>query len=69
MHFTLSNNAFPIVRESIVPLTSGRSLDVVASNNLNADATFSQLQISGCWPLDNAPPPGMGAASKNDFSR
>lgn len=47
MHFTFSNKDFPIARESIVPFISGRSLDVVASNNLNADATFSQLQISG----------------------
>jgi hypothetical protein len=68
IHFTLSSNAFPTVRESIVPLVSGRSLDVVASNNLNADATFSQLQISGYWPFDKDPP-GTGAASKNDLSR
>jgi hypothetical protein len=68
MHFTFSNNDLPIARKSMVPFISGRSLDVVASNNLNAEATFSQLQISGCCPLGKDPP-GTGAASKNDFSR
>ena len=42
--------------------------DVVASSNLNADAIFSQLQISGRDPSAKFPP-GNGAASRNDFSR
>ena len=41
---------------------------VVASNNLNADAIFSHVQISGCDPSGNVPDDN-GAASKKDFSR
>jgi len=50
------------------PFNSFGALEVVASNNLNAEAIFSHVQISGCDPSDKIPD-GNGAASKKDFSR
>jgi len=50
------------------PFDSLDVFGVVASNNLNAEAIFSHVQISGCDPSDKIPD-GNGAASKKDFSR
>lgn len=50
------------------PLDPLGMLEVVASNNLNAEAIFSHVQISGCDPSGNVTD-DKGAASKKDFSR
>jgi hypothetical protein len=62
----LSKSILATVFESR-PFVSACSLEAAASNNLNAEAIFSQAHISG-WPLD-VEPDGNGAASRNDFSR
>jgi len=68
IHLTFSRSAFPTVLVSIDDKGSVGELDVVASNNLNAEAIFSHVQISGCRPSGSVPE-GKGAASKNDFSK
>ena len=65
---TFSSRHFPTVLVSMDPFDSLGVLEVVASNNLNADAIFSQVQISGCDPSGNVTDDN-GAASTKDFSR
>ena len=65
---TFSSSDFATVLVSMDPFDSPGVLKVVASNNLNAEAIFSHVQISGCDPSGNVTDDN-GAASKKDFSR